>query len=106
MPLQRKQGTIMSDAVSIIIESGGINTRQAVAIAVGKGLKDAGFTDVSVTVDKSGDEGWNEMTGEKSVSFLDTLKQLNPHVFGTPIEVVTEDPFGDTPVGDTVVLKF
>jgi hypothetical protein len=108
MPLYNRNGkTIMSDGVSVEIFSGNINQRQAVAIAIGKGLRDAGFKDIAVTIEKCGDAGWDNITPDQSVSFLDSLKALNPGVFEASVEVVTGDPFeGDVQKDDTVTLKF
>lgn len=95
----------MGDGAGVQISSGNINQCQAIAIAVGKGLREAGFTNVKVEIPKYGDPGLTDITVEGAESFLDVLKASNPSIFDDPIEVATDDPFDCTPV-ETVTVKF
>lgn len=91
-----KQGSNMSEiiennpeqAAGIIIASDNINQRQALSVAVAKGLKDAGFTNVSVVVDKSDDPSRIDVTPENAESLLGSMKALNPGLFDAPVSVV------------------
>lgn len=77
-----------SQAAGIIIASDNINQRQALSVAVNKGLKDAGFTNVSVLVDKSDDPSRVDVTPDNADSLLSSMKALNPGLFDAPISVM------------------
>jgi hypothetical protein len=91
-----KQGSNMSEALDnnptqaagIIIASDNINQRQAISVAVSKGLKDAGFTNVTVVVDKSDDPSRIDVTPENAESLLGSIKALNPGLFDAPINIL------------------
>ena len=84
-----------TQAAGIIIASDNINQRQALSVAVAKGLKDAGFSNVSVIVDKSDDPSRIDITPENAESLLGSMKALNPGLFDAPISVIAATGGGD-----------
>jgi hypothetical protein len=77
-----------TQAAGIIIASDNISQRQAISVAVSKGLKDAGFTNVTVVVDKSDDPSRVDVTPENAESLLGSMKVLNPGLFDAPINIL------------------
>lgn len=85
--------SIMSDNITnqgaaIIVASDNINQRQAIAVAVTKGLNDAGFTNVTITVDKSDDPSRVDITPENAETLLGSMRLLNPQLFAEPISIL------------------
>lgn len=78
---------IKNQGAGIIIASDNINQRQAIAVAVTKGLSDAGFTNVSVNVDKSDDPSRVDITPANAETLLGSMRLLNPQLFDEPISV-------------------
>jgi hypothetical protein len=72
----------------IIIASDNINQRQAIAVAVTKGLADAGFTNVIVAVDKSDDPSRVDITSANAETLLGSMRLLNPQLFDEPISIL------------------
>lgn len=71
----------------IIIASDDINQRQAIAVAVTKGLADSGFTNVTIHVDKGDDPTRVDITPENAPTLLQSMRDLNPQLFSQPIGV-------------------
>jgi hypothetical protein len=92
-------------AASVMIAADNINQRQAIAVAVGKGLKDAGFTDITMVVDKSDDPSRIDILPENAESLLGSMKALNPGLFDAPISIVafSSDGGGADLASDIVV---
>lgn len=88
---QPKQETIMNETnqrhAGVIIASDDINQRQAIAVAVTKGLADSGFTNVTVHVDKGDDPTRMDITPENAPSLLQSMRDLNPQLFNQPVGV-------------------
>lgn len=85
---------IMSDVTKndsgagVIIASDNISQRQAIAVAVNKGLADAGFTNVAIHVDKSDDPTRVDVDFSNADTLLGSMKALNPQLFDAPIAVI------------------
>jgi len=72
----------------VIIASDNISQRQAIAVAVNKGLSDAGFTNVAIHVDKSDDPTRIDVDMSNAETLLGSMKALNPQLFDSPIAVI------------------
>jgi hypothetical protein len=72
----------------VIIASDNISQRQAIAVAVNKGLSDAGFTNVAIHVDKSDDPTRVDVDLSNADTLLGSMKALNPQLFDAPIAVI------------------
>jgi hypothetical protein len=77
-----------NQSAGIIIAADNISQRQALSVAVAKGLKDAGFENVNVVVDKSDDPSRVDVTPENAESLLGSMKALNPTLFSAPVTVL------------------
>lgn len=77
-----------NQSAGVIIAADNLSQRQALSVAVAKGLKDAGFENVSVIVDKSDDPSRVDVTPENAESLLGSMKALNPTLFSAPVTVL------------------
>jgi hypothetical protein len=80
--------SIKNQGAGIIIASDNINQRQAIAVAVTKGLSDAGFTNVTVAVDKSDDPSRVDINPSNAETLLGSMRLLNPQLFDEPISIL------------------
>lgn len=83
-----------TQSAAIMISSDNISQRQALSVAVAKGLKEAGFSNVSVVVDKSDDPTRVDVTPDNAGSLLDSMKALNPSLFSAPVVVLAMNGTG------------
>jgi hypothetical protein len=88
------------DAINVIIEAQGAQTRQLVASLIQDKLQESGFTHVDTGIASRDDETSKVIERSALPSLLDEMRALNPRLFARPVSILAM-PYSENPVEAT-----
>jgi len=88
------------DAINVIIEAQGAETRQLVASLIQDKLQESGFKNVDTGIASRDDNTSKVIERDALPSLLDEMRTLNPRLFERPVSILAM-PYSEDPVEAT-----